>query len=167
MVLEGPCTRDTPCGGRERGATGAFGRGVAWKSKFLYRYRPEGIFRIFFGLILDPPPVHMLLQRKKANSFVPAIFSPWHCLFRQGCSYTVERDRGGGVASAPLSVRQPRCTRQSMLFHPGYLAKQGISYPASSRGGPSSAGRLQRSLGVPILDLLFGKCTGVDQKQTL
>ena len=28
MVLEGPCTRDTPCGGRERGATGAFGRGV-------------------------------------------------------------------------------------------------------------------------------------------
>ena len=29
MVLEGPCTRDTPCGGRERGATGAFGRGVA------------------------------------------------------------------------------------------------------------------------------------------
>ena len=29
MVLEGPCARDTPCGGRERGATGAFGRGVA------------------------------------------------------------------------------------------------------------------------------------------
>ena len=29
MVLEGPCTRDTPCGGRERGATGVFGRGVA------------------------------------------------------------------------------------------------------------------------------------------
>ena len=48
-----------------------------WKSKFLYRYRPEGIFRIFFGLILDPPPpVHMLLQRKKANSFAPAIFFP-------------------------------------------------------------------------------------------
>ena len=49
---------------------------IRWKSKFLYRYRPEGIFRIFFGLILDPPPVHMLLQRKKANSFVPAIFFP-------------------------------------------------------------------------------------------
>ena len=29
MVLAGPCTRDTPCSGRERGATGAFGRGVA------------------------------------------------------------------------------------------------------------------------------------------
>ena len=29
MVLEGPCARDSPCGGRERGATGAFGRGVA------------------------------------------------------------------------------------------------------------------------------------------
>ena len=30
MVLEGPCTRDTPRGGRERGATGAFeGGGVA------------------------------------------------------------------------------------------------------------------------------------------
>ena len=25
----------------------------------------------------------MLLQRKKANSFVPAIFSPWHGLFRK------------------------------------------------------------------------------------
>ena len=24
MVLQGPCTRDTPHGGRERGATGAF-----------------------------------------------------------------------------------------------------------------------------------------------
>ena len=50
-----------------------------WKSKFLYRYRPEGVFQIFFGLILDPPPVHMLLQRKKADSFVPAIFFP-HCM---------------------------------------------------------------------------------------
>ena len=48
-----------------------------WKSKFLYRYRPEGIFRIFFRPASGPPPpVHMLLQRKKANSFVPAIFSP-------------------------------------------------------------------------------------------
>ena len=27
MVLEGPCTRDTLRGGRERGATGAFGGG--------------------------------------------------------------------------------------------------------------------------------------------
>ena len=47
-----------------------------WKSKFLYRYRPEGIFRIFFRPDSGPPPVHMLLQRKKANSFVPAIFIP-------------------------------------------------------------------------------------------
>ena len=45
-----------------------------WKSKFLYRYRPEGIFRFFFRPDSGPPPVHMLLQRKKANSFVPAIF---------------------------------------------------------------------------------------------
>ena len=43
----------------------------------------KAFFRIFFGLILDPPPVHMLLQRKKANSFVPAIFSPLHGLFRK------------------------------------------------------------------------------------
>ena len=42
-----------PCGGRERGATGAFGRGVA--------------------------ATHSGLQNKP----------------RQGCSYTVERDRGG------------------------------------------------------------------------
>ena len=48
----------------------------AWKSKFLYRYRPEGIFRFFFRPDSGPPPVHMLLQRKKANSFVPAIFFP-------------------------------------------------------------------------------------------
>ena len=27
MVLEGPCTRDTPRSGRQRGATGAFGGG--------------------------------------------------------------------------------------------------------------------------------------------
>ena len=43
MVLEGPSTRDTPCGDRERGAT------------------------------------HSELQNEP----------------RQGCSYTVERDRGG------------------------------------------------------------------------
>ena len=58
------------------GVGGFWGGFFSLESKFLYRYRPEGIFRIFFGLILDPPPVHMLLQRKKANSFVPAIFFP-------------------------------------------------------------------------------------------
>ena len=63
---------------------------VFWKSNFLYRHRPEGIFRIFFGLILDPPPVHMLLQRKKANSFVPAIFCPHGMAF-------LEKKRGGLV----------------------------------------------------------------------
>ena len=48
-----------------------------WRSKFLYRYRPEGIFSNFFRPDSGPPPpVHMLLQRKKANSFVPAIFFP-------------------------------------------------------------------------------------------
>ena len=47
-----------------------------WKSKFLDRYRPEGIFRIFFGLILDPPPVHMLLQRKKGKFICTGHFFP-------------------------------------------------------------------------------------------
>ena len=35
-----------------------------WKSKFLYRYRPEGIFRIFFGLILDPPGTYAFTAKK-------------------------------------------------------------------------------------------------------
>ena len=51
--------------------------GNFWKSKFLYRYRPEGIFRIFFGLILDPhPPVHMPLQRKKGKFMCTGHFFP-------------------------------------------------------------------------------------------
>ena len=54
-----------------------------WKSKFLYRYRPEGIFRILFRPDSGPPPLHMLLQRKKANSFVPAIFFPMAWPFRK------------------------------------------------------------------------------------
>ena len=56
MVLEGPCTRDTPCGGRERGATGSLG-----------------------GCSCDTPATHSELRNE----------------LRQGCSYTVERDRGG------------------------------------------------------------------------
>ena len=47
------------------------------ESRFRYQYRPEGIFRFFFGLM------HMLLQRNKANSLVPASFSPLHGLFRE------------------------------------------------------------------------------------
>ena len=35
-----------------------------WKSKCLYRYRPEGIFRIFFGLILDPPGTYAFTAKK-------------------------------------------------------------------------------------------------------
>ena len=35
-----------------------------WKSKFLYRYRPEGSFRIFFGLILDPPGTYAFTAKK-------------------------------------------------------------------------------------------------------
>ena len=34
------------------------------KSKFLYRYRPEGIFQIFFGLILDPPGTYAFTAKK-------------------------------------------------------------------------------------------------------
>ena len=35
-----------------------------WKSKFLYRYRPEGIFSLFFGLILDPPGTYASTAKK-------------------------------------------------------------------------------------------------------
>ena len=65
MVLEGPCTRDTPRGGRERGATGASGGGCS----------------------CDTPATRSELRNEP----------------RQGCSYTVERDGGGDLASAPLS----------------------------------------------------------------
>ena len=37
---------------------------MVWKSKCLYRYRPEGIFRIFFGLILDPPGTYAFTAKK-------------------------------------------------------------------------------------------------------
>ena len=43
---------------------GQFLRPYYWKSKFLYRYRPEGIFRIFFGLILDPPGTYAFTAKK-------------------------------------------------------------------------------------------------------
>ena len=38
----------------------------------------------FFRPDSGTPPVSMLLQRKKANSLVPAILSPFHSLFRKG-----------------------------------------------------------------------------------
>ena len=44
------------------------------------RKRLTRIFRfIFFGLILDPPPVHMLLQRKKGKFLGTGHFFP-HCM---------------------------------------------------------------------------------------
>ena len=55
-----------------------------WKSKFLYRYRPEGMFRIFFGLILDPPPRYICFysEKRQIHLYRP-FFSPWHGLFRK------------------------------------------------------------------------------------
>ena len=48
-----------------------------WKSKFLYRYRPEGIFRIFFGLILDPlPPGTYAFTAKKGKFICTGHFFP-------------------------------------------------------------------------------------------
>ena len=54
-----------------------------WKSKFLYRYRPEGIFRIFFGLILDPPRYICFYSEKRQIHLYRPFFSPWHGLFRK------------------------------------------------------------------------------------
>ena len=34
------------------------------RSKYLYRYRPEGIFSNFFGLILDPPGTYAFAAKK-------------------------------------------------------------------------------------------------------
>ena len=52
--------------GSRRSKSGGRSKNIAsyWKSKFLYRYRPEGIFRIFFGLILDPPRYICFYRRK-------------------------------------------------------------------------------------------------------
>ena len=50
---------------RKRPYYGHFcGKIHSWKSNFLYRYRPEGIFRIFFGLILDPPGTYAFTAKK-------------------------------------------------------------------------------------------------------
>ena len=46
-----------------------------WKSKFLYRYRPEGIFRIFFGLILDPPR-YICFYSEKGKFICTGLFFP-------------------------------------------------------------------------------------------
>ena len=54
-----------------------------WKSKFLYRYRPEGIFRIFFGLILDPPRYICFYSEKRQIHLYRPFFSSWHGLFRK------------------------------------------------------------------------------------
>ena len=55
-----------------------------WKSKFLYRYRPEGIFRFFFGLILDPPPgTYAFYSEKRQIHLYRPFFSPWHGPFRK------------------------------------------------------------------------------------
>ena len=73
MVLEGPCTRDTHCGGRERGATGAFGEGCS----------------------CDTPATHSELRKEP----------------RQGCSYTVERDKGG-CSVCPTKVGLPEWVQE-------------------------------------------------------
>ena len=54
-----------------------------WKSKFLYRCRPEGVFRFFFGLILDPPRYICFYSEKRRIHLYRPFFSPWHGLFRK------------------------------------------------------------------------------------
>ena len=51
----------------------------------------KAFFRFFFGLILDPPPVHMLLQRKKGEFICTGQFFP-HCM-----AFFLEKKRGGLV----------------------------------------------------------------------
>ena len=81
------CRRNFDLGNVRRKKRGVTKRGVtqkSWKSRFWYRYRPEGIFRIFFSLILAPSPRYLCFySEKKANSLVLAIFSPLHGLFRK------------------------------------------------------------------------------------
>ena len=57
-------------------------RTLFWKSKCLYRYRPEGIFRIFFSLILDPPR-YICFYSEKRQIHVYRPLSPLHGLFRK------------------------------------------------------------------------------------
>ena len=74
----GDSSCDTPCTATPSKSQLDVGQPFSWKSKFLYRYRPEGIFSNFFGLILDPPRYICFYSEKKANSFVLAIFP--HCI---------------------------------------------------------------------------------------
>ena len=53
------------------------------KVDFRTRTCHKAVFDYFLAWFWTPPPVHMLLQRKKANSLVPAIISPLHGLFRK------------------------------------------------------------------------------------
>ena len=60
----------------------AIGRPDLWKSRFWYRYRPEGMFRNFRpGSGPPPPPGTRASTAKKVNSLAPAMFSPLHGLF--------------------------------------------------------------------------------------
>ena len=53
-----------------------------WKSRFSYRYRPEGIFRFFFCLILAFPPSGTYASTAKRGKFIrTGHFSPLHGLF--------------------------------------------------------------------------------------
>ena len=54
-----------------------------WKSKFLYRYRPEGIFSNFFGLILDPPRYICFYSEKRQIHLYRPFFFPLYGLFRK------------------------------------------------------------------------------------
>ena len=67
---------------------------VIWKS--LYRYRPEGIFRIFFGLILDPPRYICFYSAKKGKFICTGHFFPHGMAFLE--------KRGGGLVPVHVFI---------------------------------------------------------------
>ena len=77
------CDQSSTLTGNIATALLACGQANPWKSKFLYRYRPEGIFRIFFGLILDPRRYTCFYSKKRQIHLYRPFFSPWHGLFRK------------------------------------------------------------------------------------
>ena len=65
------------------GGSGAIGCYASGKVNFCTGTGRKAFFRICFGLILDPLPVHMLLQRKRQIHLYRPFFSPLHGLFRK------------------------------------------------------------------------------------
>ena len=70
-----------------------------WKSRFCHRYRPEGTFRKFFGLILDPLPPATYASAAKKGKFIGTGHVFPHCM--------AFLEKRGGVAGTGIRFSFP------------------------------------------------------------